>query len=326
MFKALILNEENQQTVSAVHHLKENQLPEGEVTVAVTYSSLNYKDGLAITGKGKVVRQFPMIPGIDFSGKVICSQDSRYQTGDKVILTGWGVGENHWGGMAEKARISGEWLVPMPTGFNSRHAMIVGTAGLTAMLCVQALIDNGIKADSGEIVVTGASGGVGTAAISLLSQMGYHVAAVSGRLSENAPLLEALGAKTLIPRQELSTTAKPLEKARFAGAIDTVGSQTLAKVLAQMQYGGVVAACGLAGGMDLPTTVMPFILRGVRLIGIDSVQCPRQARLAAWDNIVKWLPQSYYQQACQEIGLAEVPAAAEKIIKGKITGRVLIKL
>lgn len=326
MFNALVLDKESQKTVSSIRQLKDEQLPQGEVTIAVTYSSLNYKDGLAITGKGKVVQQFPMIPGIDFSGKVICSHDSRYQTGDKVILTGWGVGENHWGGMAEKARVNGEWLIPMPAGFNSRHAMIVGTAGLTAMLCVQALIDNGITADSGEIVVTGASGGVGTAAISLLSQMGYQVAAVSGRLSENAPLLEALGAKTLIPRQALSTVAKPLEKARFAGAIDTVGSQTLAKVLAQMQYGGVVAACGLAGGMDLPTTVMPFILRGVRLIGIDSVQCPRQARLAAWDNIVKWLPQSYYQQACQEIELTEVSAAAEKIIKGKVTGRVLIKL
>lgn len=326
MFNALVLTQENKKTIANIQAVEENQLPESDVVVAVEYSSLNYKDGLAITGAGKIIRQFPMIPGIDFSGKVLSSQDARYNVGDNVILTGWGVGETHWGGIAEKASVKGDWLVPVPADFEGRKAMIVGTAGLTAMLCVLALKEQGVMPSDGEIVVTGASGGVGSVAITLLSQMGYQVAAVTGRAAQNTTLLKALGATTIIPREALAQPPKPLEKSRFAGAIDTVGSQTLANVLAQMQYGGVVTACGLAGGMDLPTTVMPFILRGVKLLGIDSVQCPREKRLAAWEQIVKWLPESYYQQACQEISLSEVPEAAEKIIQGQITGRVLIKL
>lgn len=327
MFKALVLTQEDKKTLAAVQDLDESQLPEGNVTVAVAYSSLNYKDGLAVTGAGKIIRQFPMVPGIDFSGTVITSDDPRYAEGDSVVLTGWGVGENHWGGIAEKARVQADWLVPLPQGLDARQSMMIGTAGFTAMLCVQALVDNGVKPEDGDIVVTGASGGVGSVAVTLLSQMGYSVAAVTGRVEENSELLKSLGASSIIARADLlQEPAKPLEKARFAGAVDTAGSQTLAKILAQMQYGGVVTACGLAGGMDLPTTVMPFILRGVQLIGIDSVQCPREKRIAAWSSIAKWLPESYYQAACKEINLEQVPEAAAQIIKGQITGRVLIKL
>lgn len=327
MFKALVLTQEDKQTHANIQTLDESQLPEGNVTVAVAYSSLNYKDGLAITGAGKIIRQFPMVPGIDFSGTVITSEDPRYAAGDSVVLTGWGVGETHWGGIAEKARVQADWLVPLPQGLDARQSMMIGTAGFTAMLCVQALVDNGVKPEDGDIVVTGASGGVGSVAVTLLSQMGYSVAAVTGRVEENSALLKSLGASSIIARADLlQEPAKPLEKARFAGAVDTVGSQTLAKILAQMQYGGVVTACGLAGGMDLPTTVMPFILRGVQLIGIDSVQCPHEKRIAAWSNIAKWLPDSYYQAACEEINLEQVPEAAAQIIKGQITGRVLINL
>lgn len=326
MFKALVLSRADDKYSADIQALQDSDLPEGNVTVAIDYSSLNYKDGLAITGKGKIIRNFPMVPGIDFAGTVITSDDARYAVGDKVVLTGWGVGETHWGGIAEKARVLGDWLVPMPSDFDARKAMIIGTAGLTAMLCIQALIDNGVTPDSGEIIVTGASGGVGSVAVTLLSQMGYRVAAVTGRIEENGALLKELGTTTILARENFSQPAKPLEKSQFAGAIDTVGSQTLAKVLAQMNYNGVVTACGLAGGMDLPTTVMPFILRGVTLVGIDSVQCPREKRIQAWDNIVQWLPESYYEAACQEISLTEVAEAAEKITNGQITGRTLIKL
>lgn len=325
MFKALLLNQNEGQTQATIESLDESQLPDGNVTVAVDYSSLNYKDGLAITGAGKIIRNFPMVPGIDFCGTVLDSDDSRYQAGDAVILTGWGVGENHWGGIAEKARVNGDWLVPMADGLDARKAMIIGTAGLTAMLCVQALQDGGVTPDKGEVLVTGASGGVGSVAVNLLSTLGYSVAAVTGRSSENGDLLRALGADRLIEREELAQSAKPLERSLWAGAVDTVGSQMLAKILAQMQYGGVVAACGLAGGMDLPTTVMPFILRGVALQGIDSVQCPRDKRMAAWSQISKLLPDSYYDKACREIALTEVPEAAAQIIRGEITGRTLIK-
>lgn len=325
MFKALLLNQNEGQTQATIESLDESQLPDGNVTVAVDYSSLNYKDGLAITGAGKIIRNFPMVPGIDFCGTVLDSDDTRYQAGDAVILTGWGVGENHWGGIAEKARVNGDWLVPMADGLDARKAMIIGTAGLTAMLCVQALQDGGVTPDKGEVLVTGASGGVGSVAVNLLSTLGYSVVAVTGRSSENGDLLRALGADRLIEREELAQSAKPLERSLWAGAVDTVGSQMLAKILAQMQYGGVVAACGLAGGMDLPTTVMPFILRGVALQGIDSVQCPRDKRMAAWSQISKLLPDSYYDKACREIALTEVPEAAAQIIRGEITGRTLIK-
>lgn len=326
MFKALILNQQEKTTTAAIESLDETQLPDGDVLVAVEYSSLNYKDGLAITGKGKIIRNFPMVPGIDLAGQVIESKDARYQSGDQVVLTGWGVGENHWGGMAEKARLQADWLVPLVSGLDSKQAMMIGTAGFTAMLCVQALLDAGIKPEQGEILVTGASGGVGSVAVTLLANLGYKVAAVTGRVEQNGPLLEKLGASRIIDRSEFEQPARPLEKQLWAGAIDTVGSKILAKVLAQMDYNSTVAACGLAGGFDLPTTVMPFILRNVRLQGVDSVSCPPEKRLAAWQSLSQYLPASYFEQACHEISLEQVPEFAQAITQGQVTGRVVIKL
>lgn len=326
MFKALILNQQDNTTQAHVGDIDSSQLPDGDVTVAVDYSSLNYKDGLAITGAGKIIRQFPMVPGIDFAGTVITSSDSRYQAGDPVVLTGWGVGENHWGGMAQQARVKADWLVPLPAGLNAEQAMVIGTAGLTAMLCIQALEDAGITPESGEILVTGASGGVGSVAVTLLAKLGYRIAAVTGRASQNGDLLRQLGATSIIDRSELEEAAKPLEKQRWAGAVDTVGSKVLAKVLTQMDYNGAVAACGLAGGFDLPTTVMPFILRNVRLLGIDSVYCPFEKRQQAWQRLSELLPDSFYQQAGQTISLEQVPEFAQAIIKGQVTGRTLVKL
>ncbi|MEL6115593.1 MDR family oxidoreductase [Photobacterium sp. SP02] len=326
MFKALILNQQDNTTQAHVGDIDSSQLPDGDVTVAVDYSSLNYKDGLAITGAGKIIRQFPMVPGIDFAGTVITSSDSRYQAGDPVVLTGWGVGENHWGGMAQQARVKADWLVPLPAGLNAEQAMVIGTAGLTAMLCIQALEDAGITPESGEILVTGASGGVGSVAVTLLAKLGYRIAAVTGRASQNGDLLRQLGATSIIDRSELEEAAKPLEKQRWAGAVDTVGSKVLAKVLTQMDYNGAVAACGLAGGFDLPTTVMPFILRNVRLLGIDSVYCPFEKRQQAWQRLSELQPDSFYQQAGQTISLEQVPEFAQAIIKGQVTGRTLVKL
>ncbi len=326
MFNALVLNQQEKRTIAAIEQLDESQLPEGEVLVQVDYSSLNYKDGLAITGKGKIIRNFPMVPGIDLSGSVISSKDSRYAAGDKVVLTGWGVGENHWGGMAQRASLKADWLVPQPAGIDGKQAMMIGTAGFTAMLCVQALLDAGIKPEDGEIVVTGASGGVGSVAVTLLSGLGYSVAAVTGRVETNGPLLEKLGASRIIDRSEFEEPARPLEKQLWAGAVDTVGSKVLAKLLAQMDYNSTVAACGLAGGFDLPTTVMPFILRNVRLQGVDSVSCPQDKRIQAWESLSKLLPASYYEQACTEIALEQAPEYAESITNGQVTGRVVIKL
>lgn len=326
MFKALVLRQTGGKTQAGIESLPMSFLAAGNVTVDVQYSSLNYKDGLAITGASPIIRQFPMIPGIDFAGVVSASDDARYGVGDAVILTGWGVGENHPGGMAEKARVNGDWLVPMPKHYTPRQAMTVGTAGFTAMLCVQALIDSGITPECGEILVTGASGGVGSVALTLLAQMGYSVVAVSGRAEQNGALLQQLGATSIIARTAFNEPAKALEKARWAGAVDSVGGDILAKVLAQMRYGGVVAACGLAGGFKLPTTVMPFILRGVSLLGIDSVHCGREKRLLAWDKLVQYLPQAYYQRAVSEIGLDDIEAAAHDIINGRITGRQLIRI
>ncbi|MDP2575046.1 MDR family oxidoreductase [Vibrio penaeicida] len=325
MFQALVLNQEDKKTIASIESLDDSHLPEGDVVIDVDYTSLNYKDGLAITGKGKIIRQFPMVPGIDLAGTVVTSSDERYQTGDKVVLTGWGVGENHWGGMAQRASLKADWLVPLPSGLGSKQAMMVGTAGLTAMLCVQAIIDGDVKPEDGEILVTGASGGVGSVTVTLLSTLGYNVVAVSGRVEKNGPLLEKLGASRVIDRSEFEEPARALEKQIWAGAIDTVGSKVLAKVLAQMDYNSTVAACGLAGGFDLPTTVMPFILRNVRLQGVDSVYCPYEKRTAAWEKLTELLPASYFEQACTEIPLIDAPKYAEDITNGQVTGRVVIK-
>ena len=322
--QALLLEQQDGKTLASVQTLDESRLPEGDVTVDVHWSSLNYKDALAITGKGKIIRNFPMIPGIDFAGTVRTSEDPRFHAGQEVLLTGWGVGENHWGGLAEQARVKGDWLVAMPQGLDARKAMIIGTAGFTAMLCVMALEDAGVRPQDGEIVVTGASGGVGSTAVALLHKLGYQVVAVSGRESTHE-YLKSLGASRILPRDEF-TESRPLEKQVWAGAIDTVGDKVLAKVLAQMNYGGCVAACGLAGGFTLPTTVMPFILRNVRLQGVDSVMTPPARRAQAWQRLVADLPESFYTQAAKEISLAEAPKFAEAIINNQIQGRTLVKV
>lgn len=322
--QALLLEQQDGKTLASVQTLDESRLPEGDVTVDVHWSSLNYKDALAITGKGKIIRNFPMIPGIDFAGTVRTSEDPSFHAGQEVLLTGWGVGENHWGGLAEQARVKGDWLVAMPQGLDARKAMIIGTAGFTAMLCVMALEDAGVRPQDGEIVVTGASGGVGSTAVALLHKLGYQVVAVSGRESTHE-YLKSLGASRILSRDEFAES-RPLEKQLWAGAIDTVGDKVLAKVLAQMNYGGCVAACGLAGGFTLPTTVMPFILRNVRLQGVDSVMTPPARRAQAWQRLVADLPESFYTQAAKEISLAEAPKFAEAIINNQIQGRTLVKV
>lgn len=322
--QALILDQQDGKTISAVKTIDENQLPEGNVTVDIDWSSLNYKDALAITGKGKIIRNFPMVPGIDFAGRVRHSEDPRFHAGQAVLLTGWGVGENHWGGLSQMARVNGDWLVAMPEGLDSRKAMIIGTAGFTAMLCVMALEDAGVTPQSGEVVVTGASGGVGSTAVALLHKLGYQVAAVSGRESTH-DYLRKLGANRILGRDEFAET-RPLEKQIWAGAVDTVGDNVLAKVLAQMNYGGCVAACGLAGGFALPTTVMPFILRNVRLQGVDSVMTPAERRAEAWRRLVRDLPATFYEQATSEIPLAEAPRLASDIMNNAIQGRTLVKI
>ncbi|MFS1421637.1 MULTISPECIES: MDR family oxidoreductase [unclassified Shewanella] len=324
MFNALVLTQNDKQTQAEVRQLSVADLPEGEVLVDVSYSSLNYKDGLAVTGLGKIIRNFPMVPGIDFAGVVSESADPRYKAGDEVILTGWGVGENHWGGMAQKARVKADWLVPMPQNADAAKAMMVGTAGLTAMLCVQALQQAGVTPEQGEVLVTGASGGVGSVAVTLLSALGYRVVASSGRVESNGELLKQLGASEVIDRSEFEQAGRPLDKQRWAGVVDTVGNQVLATALTQINYGGSAAICGLAGGFALPTTVMPFILRGVNLLGVDSVACPFEKRVKAWEQVIALLPESFYQQACQTVALEQVPEFAQQIVKGKVTGRVLV--
>lgn len=326
MFNALVLTQHDKQTQAEVRQLSLADLPEGDVLVDVSYSSLNYKDGLAVTGLGKIIRQFPMVPGIDFAGVVSESADPRYKVGDEVILTGWGVGENHWGGMAQKARVKADWLVPMPKGCDAAKAMMIGTAGLTAMLCVQALQQAGVAPDAGDILVTGASGGVGSVAVTLLAKLGYRVVASSGRVEANGELLKQLGASDVIDRSELEQEGRPLDKQRWAGVVDTVGNKVLANALSQINYGGSAAICGLAGGFALPTTVMPFILRGVNLLGIDSVSCPYEKRMSAWEQVISLLPDSFYEQACQTVSLEAVPECAANIVKGKVTGRILVKV
>lgn len=326
MFKALVIDQNDNINTATIQTIDESQLPQGNVSVDVEYSSLNYKDGLAITGKGRIVQHFPMIPGIDLAGTVSDSSDPRYSVGQKVVLTGWGVGENHWGGMAQKAKLNADWLIPLPQSLTCEQAMKIGTAGFTAMLCVQSLQDAGITPEKGEILVTGASGGVGSVAVVLLAQLGYKVVAATGRVEENSQWLTQLGASRIISRTELELPSRALEKQLWAGAIDTVGSKILAKVIAQINYDGAVAACGLAGGFDLPTTVMPFILRGVKLLGIDSVSCPFERRQHAWQRLTELLPQNYYSHGCREITLDETVNFAEEIIKGRVSGRLVIKL
>ncbi|NML74602.1 oxidoreductase [Rhizobium sp. S-51] len=325
MFDAIVIDKtEAGQTVRLVP-IAGDQLPEGDVLVDVAWSTLNYKDALAMTGASPVVRSFPMVPGVDFSGVVAESSNPAFKPGDRVVLNGWGVGEKHWGGLAGKARVRGEWLVPLPEGISLRQAMAIGTAGYTAMLCVMALERHGVMPDSGEVVVTGAAGGVGSVAVALLAALGYNVSAVTGRVAE-ADYLTGLGARTIIDRAELSQPGKPLARERFAGAIDVVGGVVLANVLAATRYRGTVAACGLAGGMDLPTTVAPFILRGVTLAGVDSVMCPTSERIVAWQRLARALDFTRLEAMTAELPLEEVIAIAPSFLEGKVRGRVIVPI
>ncbi len=323
MFKAILIEKDEAGYRAGLREIDEAQLPEGDVTVDVAYSTLNYKDGLAITGKGPVVRKFPMVPGIDVAGTVRESRHPDYKAGDRVVLNGWGVGETHWGGLAQVARLKGDWLVPLPQALTPRQAMAIGTAGYTAMLCVIALERHGVSPDKGEVVVTGAAGGVGSTAVALLSRLGYTVVAVSGR-PEEAEYLRGLGAAEVLDRAAFSEPGKPLARERWAGAVDVAGSHTLANVCAATKYRGVVTACGLAQGMDLPASVAPFILRGVSLIGIDSVMCPRPERLEAWDRLVRDLDPAKLDAITDEIGLTDVVATAERLMAGRVRGRVVV--
>lgn len=323
MFDAILIDKtENGQSVS-VTQVAPEQLPEGDVLVNVAWSTLNYKDALAITGASPVVRSFPMVPGVDFSGIVAESAHPDFKPGDRVVLNGWGVGEKHWGGLAKQARIKGDWLVPLPDGISLRQAMAIGTAGYTAMLCVMALEKNGVTPDSGEIVVTGAAGGVGSVATALLASKGFNVAAVTGRTSET-DYLKDLGATSIVDRADLSEPGRPLARERWAGAVDVVGSVVLANVLAATKARGIVAACGLAGGMDLPTTVAPFILRGVTLVGIDSVMCPKPERMEAWQQLARDLDLAKLDAITTEIPFADVIDTAPKFLKGEIRGRIVV--
>lgn len=323
MFKCLLIDkdENGYQTIATTQ--SEDTLTQGNVLVNVEYSTLNYKDALAITGKGPVVRSFPMIPGIDFSGVVEESESEAFKVGDKVILNGYGVGEKYKGGLSQKAKVDSDWLIPLPEKFSSLQAMSIGTAGYTAMLCILALEKNGITPESGKILVTGATGGVGSFAVKLLSLKGYTVVASTGSAAQH-DYLTALGASEIIDRAELSERGKPLMKEQWAGAIDSVGSQTLANVCASIQYGGAVAACGLAQGMDLPATVAPFILRGVSLLGIDSVMRPQADRVEAWNELAKLLPSAEMESIVNVIGLDEAIDVSEKLLEGNVTGRVVV--
>lgn len=325
MFTALVVEkDETGQVAASIQELHDDRLPQGDVTVAVEYSTLNYKDGMCMAANNRLVRAYPHVPGIDFAGTVEASDDPRYQPGDKVVLTGWRVGETHWGGYATRARVRGDWLVPLPEGLDTRQAMAVGTAGLTAMLAVLALEDHGLKPEKGEVLVTGAAGGVGSVAVALLARLGFKVAAVTGRPDTEAYLRD-LGATRIIPRADLAETVKqPLESETWAGAIDTVGGAMLARVLGQMQYGASVAALGMAGGVPLPTTVIPFILRGVNLLGIDSVMRPYEDRTRAWDRLARDLPMDKLEAMIRPATLAELPDLGAAILKGQVQGRVVV--
>jgi len=323
MFSAIVIDKTEEGQTVTLQQLDDSALPEGDVTVDVAYSTLNFKDGLAITNSSPVVRKFPMVPGIDLVGTVSESSSSEWKVGDTVVLNGWGVGETHWGGLSQKARLKGEWLVPLPNAFTPAQAMAIGTAGYTAALCVDALIDAGVTPEQGEILVTGATGGVGSVAIAILKKLGFTVAALTGKMSEEA-YLKGLGADSVIDRAEFAEKGKPLQKERWAGVVDTAGSHTLANAIAQTKYGGAVAACGLAQGFDLPSTVMPFILRGVSLLGIDSVMAPRSKRLKAWDRLAKDLDPAALDTIAQTIGLGAAIDTAKKFMSGEVKGRYIV--
>ena len=327
MFDALVVDKgEDGKTSVAVRQLSLDDLPPGEVTVAVEHSTLNYKDGLCLGSGGGLVRSWPHVPGIDFAGTVEASDDDRYAPGDRVVLTGWRVGEAHWGGYAQKARVRADWLVPLPEGLDTRRAMAVGTAGLTAMLAILALEDRGLVPGAGPVLVTGASGGVGSVAVALLAGLGHEVAAVTGR-PESAEYLEGLGATRIVPRADLAETVKrPLESETWAGCVDAVGGAMLARVLGQMKHSASVAAVGLAGGSDLPASVVPFLLRGIALIGIDSVLQPYDARLRAWDRIARDLPMDKLDTMIQPATLSDLPQLGRDILKGQVRGRVVVDL
>ncbi len=324
MFKAILLQEHDGKVSAEIAELDDSRLPEGDVTVAVDYSTLNYKDGMVLKGIGRLVRSYPHVPGIDFAGRVEESDHPDYKPGDPVVLTGWRVGESHWGGHAQKARVKGDWLVPLPDGLTARQAMAIGTAGFTAMLAIMSLERHGVGPDSGEVLVTGAGGGVGSVAVAILAHLGYRVAASSGR-AEIRDYLKSLGATTLIDRAEIAEpSGRPLDKERWAACIDSVGGSTLAAVLPQIAYRGSVAAVGLAGGNKLETTVIPFLLRGVNLLGIDSVMCPREERRAAWQRLATDLPLDKLEAMINEATLADLPALADQILKGQVRGRVVV--
>ena len=324
-FKAIVIEKLESGTRAALSDFDETGLMDGNVDIRVEWSTVNYKDGLAVTGKVPVVRRFPMIAGVDLAGQVEASSHPGWKPGDRVIVNGWGLGETHLGAFAQKARVNGDWLVPVPFDMSSRDAMAIGTAGYTAMLCVVALERHGVMPTSGPVVVTGAAGGVGSVAVSLLHTLGYEVAAVTGR-PEQADYLRSLGAAEIILRTDLTVPVRPLAKERWAGGIDVVGSTTLANLLSMIRYGGAVAACGLAGGMELPTSVAPFILRGVSLLGIDSVMCPQPLRREAWNRLARDLDRGKLAEMTQEIGLEDVIAAGERIVAGQVRGRLVVKI
>lgn len=323
MFDALYLEKYGQP--ATLRTLPENTLPEGEVTVRVDWSGLNYKDALALTGRGPVVRAWPMVPGVDFAGVVERSSSPDFVVGQEVMLNGWGVGENHWGGLAQKACVPAAWLLPLPQGLSGQQAMALGTAGFTAMLCVQALVREGVEPAQGPVLVTGATGGVGSVAVMLLAKMGYEVMAVTGRLEEQ-PYLHRLGASEVLARSHFEMPSRPLEKARWAGAVDVVGGQVLASVCASMKPHGVVTACGLAGGMDFPATVAPFILRGVTLVGIDSVMCSKTTRQDAWASLAAQIDKNLLADMTRVIPLADAPAAAVALLENKTRGRLVVAM
>lgn len=323
MFSAVLIEKGDSGTSASLANVDEAQLPEGDVDIDIAYSTLNYKDALVITGSSPIVRSFPMVPGIDLAGVVTASSHSAWSVGDQVVLNGWGVGEKHWGGFAQRARVDGDWLIARPSEFTARQTMAIGTAGYTASLCVEALLRHGIRPDQGEILVTGATGGVGSIAIALLAAPGFTVAAATGKTSE-AAYLKQLGAATVLDRAEFSEKGKPLQKEQWAGVVDTAGSHTLVNACAQTRYGGAVAACGLAQGMDFPAAVAPFILRGVSLLGVDSVQAPHPKRREAWARLGKDLNPTTLDDIIEEISLADAIPAAERLIEATVRGRLVV--